>query len=42
MQTVRNISLKSRTQKRMILIGFDLVAMALALWGSFSARLGIL
>ncbi|HEY0325206.1 MAG TPA: nucleoside-diphosphate sugar epimerase/dehydratase [Allosphingosinicella sp.] len=42
MQTVRNISLKSRAQKRMILIAFDLVAMTLALWGAFSARLGIL
>ena len=42
MKTVRNISLRSRAQKRMILMAFDLIAMALALWGAFSARLGIL
>ncbi|WP_166041584.1 nucleoside-diphosphate sugar epimerase/dehydratase [Sphingosinicella sp. YJ22] len=42
MQTVRKISLRSRAQKRMILMAFDLVAMALALWAAFSVRLGIL
>ena len=29
-----------RARKRAILIGYDLAAMALALWGAFSARLG--
>ncbi len=42
MQAIRNISLRSRAQKRAILIGFDLLAMALALWAAFSVRLGIL
>ena len=40
-QVVRNISMRSRAQKRMILIGFDLVAMAVALWAAFTARLGV-
>lgn len=31
----------SRLKKRGILVGYDLVAMAVALWGAFSARLGI-
>ena len=30
----------SRSRKRAILFGYDLLAMALALWGAFSARLG--
>ena len=30
----------SRSRKRAILFGYDLFAMALALWGAFSARLG--
>ena len=33
--------MRSRAQKRMILIGFDLVAMAVALWAAFTARLGV-
>src|SRR3990170_162174 len=41
-KVVRNISMRSRAQKRVILIAFDVAAMALALWAAFSARLGIL
>src|SRR4051794_14738933 len=32
----------SRVRKRAILVGYDAVAMAVSLWGAFSARLGIL
>jgi FlaA1/EpsC-like NDP-sugar epimerase len=39
---VHTLPTLSRTTKRAILFGYDLFAMALALWGAFSARLGIL
>ncbi|HEX8623472.1 MAG TPA: nucleoside-diphosphate sugar epimerase/dehydratase [Allosphingosinicella sp.] len=37
---VEQLSSMGRARKRAILIGYDLAAMALALWGAFSARLG--
>jgi UDP-N-acetylglucosamine 4,6-dehydratase len=39
-QLARTLSSTGRFRKRSILIAYDLVAMALALWGAFSARLG--
>ncbi len=39
---LRSLSSASRAHKRMILIAYDLAAMGLALWGAFSARLGVL
>ena len=32
----------SRTRKRAILVGYDIVAMAAALWAAFSTRLGVM
>src|ERR1044071_3648661 len=37
---VKQLSSMGRVRKRSILIGYDLVAMAVALWAAFSARLG--
>ena len=37
---VKHLSSMGRARKRSILIGYDLTAMAVALWGAFSARLG--
>jgi FlaA1/EpsC-like NDP-sugar epimerase len=42
LELVRRLSLLSRSRKRTILVGYDLAAMGLALWGAFSTRLGIL
>lgn len=39
-ELVRRLSSTGRGRKRSILIGYDLTAMAVALWGAFSARLG--
>ena len=39
---VRRLPTLSRSKKRIILIVCDLLAMAVALWGAFSTRLGIL
>lgn len=36
----RKLITASRAQKRMVLVGYDVLAMAIALWGAFSARLG--
>jgi len=37
---VRHLSATGRAQKRAIVIGYDLAAMAIALWAAFSMRLG--
>ena len=37
---VKSLTSTGRAQKRFILIGFDVVAMAVALWAAFSTRLG--
>jgi UDP-N-acetylglucosamine 4,6-dehydratase len=37
---IKHLSSMGRARKRTILIGYDLTAMAFALWGAFSARLG--
>jgi FlaA1/EpsC-like NDP-sugar epimerase len=37
---VKQLSSMGRARKRSILIGYDLAAMAVALWGAFSTRLG--
>ena len=42
LEVVRQITMLRRARKRTILIGYDLVAMGLALWAAFSTRLGIL
>ena len=39
---VKRLPTLSRTKKRSILVGYDLFAMMLALWGAFSTRLGFL
>ena len=39
---IRRLSMLSRGRKRTILFGYDIAAMGAALWGAFSARLGIL
>jgi FlaA1/EpsC-like NDP-sugar epimerase len=39
-QFVRRVSSVDRAQKRLILVAFDVVAMVVALWAAFSARLG--
>ena len=41
-QLVNGLPTLDRSMKRAILFGYDLFAMALALWGAFSARLGVL
>jgi FlaA1/EpsC-like NDP-sugar epimerase len=41
-QLVRRLTTLSRHKKRSILVSFDIVAMAVALWAAFSTRLGIL
>lgn len=38
---VKRLPAISRSKKRSILVGYDVFAMMLALWGAFSARLGI-
>jgi FlaA1/EpsC-like NDP-sugar epimerase len=40
-QLVKRLTTLSRYKKRSILVGFDIAAMAVALWGAFSTRLGI-
>jgi FlaA1/EpsC-like NDP-sugar epimerase len=37
---VQHLSDADRSRKRLILVGYDIVAMALALWAAFSSRLG--
>ncbi|MEO6361153.1 MAG: nucleoside-diphosphate sugar epimerase/dehydratase [Sphingomicrobium sp.] len=37
---ITGVSTLSRPRKRMVLIGYDLAAMAVALWAAFSTRLG--
>lgn len=39
--SVQHLTTLSRRKKRSILVAFDLVSMALALWAAFSTRLGI-
>ena len=39
-QFVRRVSSADRAQKRLILVAYDVVAMMVALWAAFSARLG--
>jgi FlaA1/EpsC-like NDP-sugar epimerase len=39
-ETIRRISSTGRARKRAILVGYDVVAMLIALWAAFSARLG--
>lgn len=40
-EAVKHITKLDRRSKRAILLGFDVTAMVIALWGAFSARLGI-
>jgi FlaA1/EpsC-like NDP-sugar epimerase len=41
-ELVQKLPTLSRSTKRAILVSYDLLAMAAALWGAFSARLGAL
>jgi UDP-N-acetylglucosamine 4,6-dehydratase len=42
MELIRGLPTLSRARKRTIVVGYDVVAMGMALWAAFSTRLGIL